>query len=167
MIIQPSTGQIIFSSTLIILSIGAIQWLLSMLIKSRLEKSIEHEYNKKLEEYKLVLQKEYSKFTNELILENKIKEQAEKVAEYLAFARNLKEDSSDEDYVKANKLSWDLALWLPEEIYKEITIALSNPNFKTNPLSVVISVRKLILKDRAGNLNSENIAHHAPGIGRK
>ena len=88
-----------------------------------------------------------------------------RVAEYLALARNLKGESPDTDYRKANQLSWELAMWLPEDIYKEMVVSIATPNEETNELSTVVSVRKLLLQKNAGNLTTENIAHHAPGIG--
>lgn len=120
-----------------------------------------------VERVKLSLQNEHSEFAEELQWESKARERAEKVAEYLSLARNLKENSKEEDYIKANKLSWELAMWLPDDIYKEMVKAIADPNKDTNELSVVISVRKLLLKDKAGNLNQDNVAHHAPGIGKK
>ena len=77
---------------------------------------------------KLSLQKEHSKFLEELQWDRKIREQAEKVAEYLAFARQLNEESSMNDWVRANQLSWELAMWLPEEIYNAMVQAIANPN---------------------------------------
>lgn len=129
-----------------------LQFLLGIRIKSRLENSIKHEYDKVLEEYKYDI---------------KVREQASKVWEYLAIARILKEDSSEEEYKKANQLSRELAMRLPSELYKKTTNAIVNPTEENNPLSAVIEVRKLLLKDNAGDLTSDNIAHNAPGIGRK
>ena len=48
-----------------------------------------------------------------------------------------------------------------------MTLAIVQPNQKVNELEVVISVRKLLLGAKAGNLTQDNIAHHAPGIGKK
>jgi hypothetical protein len=45
--------------------------------------------------------------------------------------------------------------------------AIANPNQVNNELTVVIAVRKLLLKEKAGNLTEDQIAHHAPGIGKK
>jgi len=115
---------------------------------------------------KLSLQKEHSKFIEELQWERKAREQAEKVAEYMALARQLKKKSTEEEYRKANRLSWELAMWLPEEIYKETVQAIANPSEETNELSAVIGVRKLLLKEKAGALSQDDIAHHAPGIGK-
>ena len=137
-----SAGVIIFA---------ALQYLASLWLSERL---------------KTTLQKEHSQFLEDLKWGLKVREQAVRVAEYLALARNLKENSPETDYRKANQLSWELAMWLPEEIYKEMVTSIVSPNEKTNELSTVVSVRKLLLQKKAGNLTPENIAHHAPGIGK-
>ena len=59
-----------------------------------------------LERLKTSLQKEHSKFLLELQWETKAREQAEKVAEYLAIAKQLNETSSKAEFIKANQLSW-------------------------------------------------------------
>lgn len=134
-----------------IILFAVLQYLASLWISERLKTS---------------LQKEHSQFLEYLKWDLKVREQAVRVAEYLALARNLKEDSPDTDYRKANQLSWELAMWLPEDIYKEMVTSIVSPNEKTNELSTVVSVRKLLLQKEAGNLTTENIAHHAPGIGK-
>jgi hypothetical protein len=75
--------------------------------------------------------------------------------------------SLESDYERANPLSWELAMWLPEEIYKQMTFAIARPNENVNEWSVVISVWKLLLGEKAGNLGPDDIAHHASGIGNK
>ena len=102
---------------------GALQYLASIWISERLKTS---------------LQKEHSTFLENLKWELKVREQAVRVAEYLALARNLKEDSPDSDYRKANQLSWELAMWLPEDIYKEMANAIVNPSYNTNALTTVL-----------------------------
>lgn len=131
---------------------GALQYLASLWISERLKTS---------------LQKEHSTFLENLKWELKVREQAVRVAEYLALARNLKEDSPDLDYRKANQLSWELAMWLPEAIYKKMSNAIAKPSDNTNELTTVVSVRSLLLKEKAGKLTPDDIAHHAPGIGKK
>ncbi|MHB8579340.1 MAG: hypothetical protein ACYDA4_05705 [Ignavibacteriaceae bacterium] len=120
-----------------------------------------------IERLKLALQKEHSKFLDELQWNRKVQEQAARVAEYLALARRLTESSSESDYQHANQLSWELAMWLPDEIYKQMTFAIARPNQNVNELSVTISIRKLLLGGKAGNLSADDIAHHAPGIAKK
>lgn len=131
---------------------AALQYLASLWISDRLKAS---------------LQKEHAEFLESLNWDMKVREQAVRVAEYLALARSLKDDSPDSDYRKANQLSWELAMWLPEDIYKKMVGAIARPNGTTNELTTVVSVRSLLLKEKAGNLTSENIAHHTPGIGKK
>jgi hypothetical protein len=58
-------------------------------------------------------------------------------------------------------------MWLPSEIYTQMVLAITNPNENNNELTVVIAIRKLLLKEKAGNLAANQIAHHAPGIGKK
>jgi hypothetical protein len=123
------------------------------------------EITTKIEEVKVSFQKEHSKFLDELQWNRKVQEQASRVAEYLALARRLEESSPGSDYERANQLSWELAMWLPEKIYKEMTRAIAKPSRDINELSVAISVRKLLLGDKAENLKPDDIAHHAPGIG--
>ena len=98
--------------------------------------------------------------------ERKVKEQSERVAEYLALARQLSEESTKDDYIRANQLSWELAMWLPDEIYKKAVHAIVKPDSENNELSTVIEVRALLLKKEAGSLTKNDIAHHAPGIGK-
>ena len=129
----------------IVLVIAGGQFLASTWLKASIENSIKAKYD----------------------LEMKAKERAERVAEYMALARMLKEGSSEDEYLKANRLSWELAMWLPADVYRSMGKALSKPNSEYNPLSVVISVRKELLGNAAGDLTQEDIIHHAPGIGKK
>ena len=78
--------------------IVVIQFLAAMWIKARLESSIKLENDRLAEEYKY---------------EIRAKEQAAKIAEYFSYYFRLKADSSESDYRTANKLAWELALWLP------------------------------------------------------
>ncbi|CAG0988550.1 hypothetical protein FLAV_02173 [Flavobacteriales bacterium] len=120
-----------------------------------------------VERIKLALQKEHTQFNTDLQWEVKVRERAERVAEYISLARSLRENSTEEEYRKANRLSWELAMWLPADIYSQMVLAIANPNQANNELTVVIAVRKLLLKEKAGNLTENQIAHHAPGIGKK
>lgn len=96
-----------------------------------------------------------------------MREQAAKVAEYMELARNLREDSPQVDYQKANRLAWELAMWLPADVYKRMAESLVRPNELNNPLVVVVAVRKILLGEKAGDLTMDNIISHAPGIGKK
>jgi hypothetical protein len=134
-----------------VLLLMAIQFLIGLWLKTRLEGSINHEYNKKLEEFRY---------------EIKVREQAAKVAEYMEFARHLREDSPPADYQKANRLAWELAMWLPSDVYKRMAESLVRPNEQNNPLEVVVAVRQLLLGKNAGDLKADNILSHAPRVGK-
>lgn len=136
---------------IIIISLGILQYLFSKWLEARLENSIKHEYDKLIEDYKYNI---------------KIREQAARTAEYLALAHRLKTDSPPSDYERANQLSWELAMWLPTELYEKMGQALTSPSRENNILTIVIECRKLLLKENAGTLDSEKIASHAPGIGK-
>ena len=84
----------------------------------------------------------------------------------MSLVRSLKEDSSEEDYRKANTLSWELSMWLPDNIYELMRKALINQNEDENVFSVLIAVRKVLLGSKAGSLTSEGIVIHAPNIGK-
>ena len=51
--------QLLGGTSIIVISIGIVQWLLSLWVKSRLEKSIQHEYDAKLENLKNILKDKY------------------------------------------------------------------------------------------------------------
>lgn len=100
-------------------------------------------------------------------IEQKAKERAEKVAEYMALLKTPKKTLSEEDYRKANQLSWELAMWLPSDIYKSMAKSMTKPDAEVNPLAIVISVRKELLGNTAGNLTQNDIIVHGAGIGGK
>jgi hypothetical protein len=130
-----------------VIALGALQFLLQELLKTS-------------------LQKKNDVFLEKLRWEMKIREQARGVAEYMAIARDLKESESPDNFRKANQLAWELAMWLPEDIYRAMGRALTKPNEVDNPLAVVVAVRKILLGNSSGNLTQNNILQHAPGIGR-
>lgn len=128
------------------------QFLGSAWIMARLTASIKHEYDTKLEEFRYNI---------------RVREQAARVAEYMAFARRLEKDSPSTDYQKADQLAWELAMWLPSDVYMQMAESMVNPDGEMNPLAVVVAVRELLLGDNAGNLKKENILTHNPEIGKQ
>jgi len=130
-----------------VIALGALQFLLQELLKTS-------------------LQKKNDVFLEKLRWEMKIREQARGVAEYMAIARDLKESESPDNFRKVNQLAWELAMWLPEDIYRAMGRALTKPNDVDNPLAVVVAVRKVLLGDSSGNLTQNDILQYAPGIGR-
>lgn len=118
---------------------------------------------------KISLQKEHAVFLETLKWDLKIREQAVRVAEYLALVRSINNSTNptDSDFQKANQLSWELAMWLPETVYRRMTYAMVNPGPDGNELTTVVEVRSLLLGRKAGRLTSEDIAHHGRGIGKQ
>jgi len=119
------------------------------------------------ERIKLYFEKDKVDYITELAWETKTKERAEKVAEYFSLARSLTINSSEDDYKRANKLSWELAMWLPSDIYKQMVFSIAKPSADTNELATIIAVRKLLLQEDSGDLTQDDIAHHGPGIGKR
>ncbi len=93
--------------------------------------------------------------------------QAEKIGEYLSLARTLKEDDSKETYRRVSALSYELALWMPDHLYKAIGQAVAHPNVKCNISTVIIDIRKWLFEFASGVLEPRDIIFHAPGIGKK
>jgi hypothetical protein len=119
------------------------------------------------EKLKALWQRETGEVLERMRWDFKVREQAAKVAEYMALKLTLTDESSAEDYAKANRLSWELAMWLPSDVYKELTQAMFKPTQQVNALTVTIAVRKLLLGKTAGDLNQEQILMHGRGIGEK
>ena len=139
-----------WNATFVVACIGIIQFLLSNWTKSRLENSIKAEYDKLIEEYKFEL---------------RAKERAEKVAQYLSLYYK-----NSQNFQELNQLSWELALWLPDHVYKNLTKALKNvgPEMditKPTILDILIDTRKVLLK-KPGSLTGNDIIVHGKDIGK-
>jgi hypothetical protein len=73
-------------------------------------------------------------------------------------------DNKLTDFQKLKQLSWELALWLPGYIYKEMMTSVKSPNIATNELTVIIAIRKFLLGKDAGKLVADHVALHGLGI---
>ena len=145
---EPLTiGTLISAAT----GLAAVQFLVSLWLAER---------------FKANLQLENAQFLESLRWEMRVREQAAKVAEYMALAQDLNDSSTPVEYRRANQLAWELALWLPKDIYKSLSCAITSPNDDINPLSVVVEVRRLLLEGKLGLLTQDEVLIHAPGIGR-
>ncbi|EHR6779025.1 hypothetical protein [Vibrio parahaemolyticus] len=123
--------------------VSALQFLIGLWIKARLESSIKHEYDKKLEDFKY---------------EQKVREQAAKVSKLLAEARNGDASLSRDRATSLNQQAWELILWLPEKTARKLSVHLSGDN-KVSMKSILIDVRKLLLKNDNDGLKSDEIVH--------
>lgn len=143
----------IFSFSVILsLLLGSIQWCISIWIKSRLEKSIEHEYNKKLEEFKFSIS-----------VRAQAAEAAKLFAKYIKYnAREdevLNEDKRRDHFEELNKLNWELAIWIPkEEIVKKINeVFLRKPGADIK--QIIIEIREVILGEKCKVLKAGDLVH--------
>lgn len=108
-----------------------LTFLSTLWIKSRLENSIKHDYDKKLEDYRVDIEKR-----------NKAEQISELLSEWLSFPDSQKD---------LNKLSINLFLWLPDNLLEDLSYLLSNS--KEHP----IDIRDFIFKIRKYLNNDTNI----------
>lgn len=138
-IYQFSSGQLFTSLTFVVICISILQLLLSIWIKSRLEKSIQHEYDKKLEEYKFLQTQ---------------RQKSEIVARF--FAKWIKFRGKEQDiletkdllnyYEDLNQMSIELSLWVVDEtILKDVMKRFQNDQQSKNIRQLIGQFRELIL----------------------
>jgi hypothetical protein len=141
----------IIGCTAIVVATVIVLWLGRIWLGSQIENSINSKYKKILEDYRYNL---------------KVRERAEKIAEYLSLYY-----TDSQNFQKLNQLSWELSLWFPSELYANLGKALKNigPGMdidKETIFDILIKTRKLLLKEEAGSLAVEDIISHAKGIGK-
>lgn len=118
--------------------VGVLQFLSTKWLEARLTASITHEYDKKLEDYRGKIKR---------------REQAARVAKLLAMQFNPNASTAE-----FNELAWELSLWLPPDLVRELTSCLcSAPNAK-QPKEILIAIRKQLL-DKPDDLLAEQIVH--------
>ncbi|MFZ5519938.1 MAG: hypothetical protein ACOZD0_01905 [Pseudomonadota bacterium] len=121
------------------LLLAALQVLLACWIQIRLRASIKHEYDKKLEEFKR---------------EHERREKAAVIAEFMAEWTHIK----DSDTKKLNQLLWELTLYLPSHLVKDINaMSTKAPGAKT-PSQVLVAVRSYLLND-ADRITEDDVTH--------
>lgn len=139
-VIQLSLGQTLGSALGLSVLICIVQWLLALWIKSRLETSIRHEYDKKLEDYKFSqLQRAKASLIADFF--SKWTKYRGKEEEFL----DKKELCSY--YEELNKMSLEISMWLKDENLLDEIMSLfglkeSAPDVRT----LTGKVRKLILE---------------------
>jgi hypothetical protein len=184
-----------FADYFIVVSLnGVLTFLISLWIKSRLENSIKHEYdkkladynsglntqledhklgtNQKLEDYKLDINTrlEDHKFgVNKQLEEYKFdirkREQAAKVVQLFSLLHSgVPGDENEEAKALAsiNSIAWELSLWLPAEIVRELTRCLEEVEGAKDPKQILIEIRKVLL-GHSDDLQPEEIIHFLPG----
>ncbi len=129
---------------LIIVGLGAIQFLVSILIKTRIEESIRGEYGGFLEKFKYDL---------------RVREQAAKVAELFAEVQLHWGDSklTPEKARKINRSAWELSLWLPADSARELMRNLRWAQERKPMQEILVDIRKHLLMDPKDGLEPEEI----------
>lgn len=150
-IIQISLKQIIISATIIALCMTLLQWLLALWIKNRLEKSIQHEYDKKLEDYRFSqLQRQKAEIL------------AQFFAKWVKFRAKEKELLDEkqliEYYEELNRMSLEISLWISDvDVLNDIMSLCERKDGATDLRSLVGKVRKIMLNKKDDNFEAKNI----------
>lgn len=131
-------------AAVILLGVGA---LIGPWVQRFMERMMGHQFDKRMEDYRYAV---------------RTREQAAKAAEYLALTWRLEAEHSDDVYRRANQVGWELAMYLPPDVYRHVRDALAAPSKDRNICSAVICVREHLLGPRAGNLESDDVAIHLP-----
>ena len=114
-----------------------------------------------------ILKWRFDKSIEKLKFDYKIRERAASVAEYLALTRDLKVQDSPETYRRANQLVWELTMWLPEEIVKDVIVAVGPEAKGQNIWDCLMSVRKILHKTKPKLKAEESFIFHKPNIGKQ
>lgn len=126
-----------YSILTIIISSGIIAFIIKNFIKAKIEQSIKHTYDKKLEEFK---QEQLIRYKAEIV--------AELIAEWI---------SKSADNKKLHQLTFEAFLWLPDDICHELSKRLCNKGDALPYKEILIATRKHLLKET--NLEAWEIVH--------
>lgn len=124
--------------SLAIVLLAILQFLISLWLKSRLEASIKYSYERKMAEFQYEL---------------KIREHGTIIADF--FSEWAKGAAAD--MTKLRRLSMELSLLLPSELYKDFGKCTTYQPNGPNSNKLLIEIRKYILKDSAGDLKDTDI----------
>lgn len=150
-ILQVTIGDLLVISIPLALVFMFLGWLAKNWLIARLEKSIQHEYDKHLEDYKdSRLRRQKAALIAELF--------SKWIKYYGRETALLKKEELIDHYEILNKLSMELSLWLEDEsIYKDIMNRLQNLEGAKDLRELVGDVRAYLLeKDREG-FQAQNI----------
>src|SRR6266498_5238831 len=107
----------------------------------------------KIESVKGMYAKQLEDYKEELSRRSRLAEVAEFFTEWA---------SPNSDKVKLNGYSMRLSLWLPNDLYREVSSCVRYVEGAPTAKEVLIKVRRYILGDSAGDLKAEEIVHFEP-----
>jgi len=151
MILQLTTNQVIGGTLSLALLLSLVQWLLANWIKARLEKSIQYEYDRKLEDYKFSrLQRQKAEIIARLFA---------RWIKYLGKEEGfLNKEALIDYYEELNQMSLELSLWIPDkEILDDIMARLRLAESAKDVRTLMGQIRKLILDDKRDAFDPQNI----------
>ena len=137
--IQLTFGQIVTSSLIVVIGLGVIQWLVTKWVSARLEKSIQHEYDRKLEEYRFQQLQRQKAETIARLFSKWIKYRGNESA-YLNKAELIN------FYEELNQMSIEISLWIKDkQILTDIMSRLQMKPDAKDIRTLSGEIRKLIL----------------------
>jgi hypothetical protein len=150
-VIPITIAQLLLGSSLIVLLLGIIQFLLANWIRTRLEQSIQHEYAKKLEDYKF---SQVERQKAEMI--------ATFFAKWIKYRGKEREFLNDKElidyYEELNKMSLEITLWIKDEgVLNEIMSRTQLKDGVGDIFSITTKIRKLILNLKNDKFDYNNI----------
>lgn len=139
MIIQITLTSIIISSVIVASGLGVIQWLLTKWVSARLEKSIQYEYDRKMEEYRF-----------QQLQRQKAETIARLFARWIKYRGNeaiyLNKSELLDFYEELNQMSIEISLWINDK--KILTDIMARLQLKADAKDIRTlsgDIRKLIL----------------------
>lgn len=130
---------------------AGVLWLVSKWLEARLQASIQHEYDKKMEAIRHQYERQMEDYRNSI----RIREQAARVVDLLVHAHHAKAPDPE----KFNRLAWELSLWLPADLVWELTRMLCNDPGAKHPKEILVAVRRILLQDSNDTLLPAQIVH--------
>jgi len=151
MIIEIDIKEILGCVSFLAFLLGITQWLLSLWIKARLEQSIKHEYDKKLEEYRFFVTKKERSANVATALAKWIK--------YRGKERELLSKQELIDYYEnLTRMSFEMSLWIDDEkVLKKIMDLFIRKENAINVREALIEIRNLISKSKTESFEANDI----------
>ena len=128
---------------LLVIVLSLVQGVIALALKTYIEKSVAHEFDKRIEDYRTEIRQ---------------RERAAMIAELIA-----EWDSRPEDVKKLNQLVLEASLWLPEHEARELGRILTYNDQAKLPKELVIDIRR-ILQGKEDGLTAADLVHFKPTV---
>ena len=150
-VIQITASQLLGGGIFLLLGVAILQGLSSIWIKIRLEQSVRYEYDKQLERYRFSLSKR-----------DKVANIASFFSLWIKYRGHeqkwLKGQELVEYYQELTKMSFELALWIDDEILlKDVMIRLKNEDGSQNTVELLLKFKKLISENKESTLKAGDV----------